>query len=78
MWQHYFVPTTIDEALELLAAQPEAARVVAGGTDLVIEVDRGVRRHDSGINRTNLRARSYGPAEGGESACADHGGQNQR
>ena len=54
MWQHYFVPTTIDEALELLAAQPGAARAVAGGTDLVIEVDRGVRRPEALVDITRI------------------------
>jgi carbon-monoxide dehydrogenase medium subunit len=42
MWQHYFQPTTLTAALELAAAHPDA-RFVAGGTDLVVELSRGLR-----------------------------------
>jgi carbon-monoxide dehydrogenase medium subunit len=54
MWQQYYRPATIDEALDLLAAQPGRARAVAGGTDLVIELDRGVRRLESLVDITRI------------------------
>lgn len=44
MWQTYYTPTSIDEALRLLAEHGSEARIVAGGTDLLIELQRGVRR----------------------------------
>lgn len=37
----YVAPTSIDEALEVLRANGDRARVVAGGTDLLVELDRG-------------------------------------
>jgi CO/xanthine dehydrogenase FAD-binding subunit len=43
MWQTYLTPHTLDEALDLLAEHKETARLVAGGTDLVVEIERGVR-----------------------------------
>jgi len=48
MWQTYYTPTSIDETLRLLAEHgPEAdgppARIIAGGTDLLIELRRGDR-----------------------------------
>lgn len=43
MWQTYFQPTTFDDALHLLAEHGAAARLVAGGTDIVVELQRGVR-----------------------------------
>ncbi len=43
MWSHYFTVSTTAEALELLAQYRERARIIAGGTDLIIELDREVR-----------------------------------
>jgi xanthine dehydrogenase iron-sulfur cluster and FAD-binding subunit A len=37
----YVAPATLDEALRLKAEHGAAARAVAGGTDLVVELDRG-------------------------------------
>jgi carbon-monoxide dehydrogenase medium subunit len=44
MWNQYLVAATLDEALALLAQYAGDARLIAGGTDLVIELDRRVRR----------------------------------
>jgi carbon-monoxide dehydrogenase medium subunit len=43
MWHHYYTVASLDEALQLLARQRERARIVAGATDLLIELERGVR-----------------------------------
>ncbi len=43
MWREYFRPQTLAEALALLAQYAPEARVIAGGTDLVVELDRRVR-----------------------------------
>lgn len=43
MWQNYYSITSVEEALDLLGRHGAAARVVAGGTDLVIELERGQR-----------------------------------
>lgn len=43
MWQHYYNVTALAEALELLAQYRERARLIAGGTDLLIEMERGQR-----------------------------------
>ena len=42
MWQQYIIPATLDETLDLLANHLGSARIVAGGTDIVVEIDRGV------------------------------------
>ena len=43
MWTDYLAPASLDEALDALAARAPNARLIAGGTDLLIELDLGVR-----------------------------------
>lgn len=43
MWRDYLIPQSLEQALELLAQHAPNARVIAGGTDLLVEFDRGVR-----------------------------------
>ena len=43
MWKNYFSATTLGEALQVLAEYQSHARIVAGGTDLLLEMERGVR-----------------------------------
>ncbi|MFN8382053.1 MAG: FAD binding domain-containing protein [Anaerolineales bacterium] len=44
MWQEYINATSTDEVIKILADKKEHARVVAGGTDLILELERGVRK----------------------------------
>jgi xanthine dehydrogenase FAD-binding subunit len=43
LWQDYAIPKTVHEALSLLADYKGEARVVAGGTDLILEIQQGRR-----------------------------------
>lgn len=43
MWHDYQNVTSIEEALQVLAVKGERARIVAGATDLILEIERGVR-----------------------------------
>ncbi len=43
MWQTYLQPTSLDEALALLQKYARQARVVAGGTDVMVELQRGIQ-----------------------------------
>ncbi|MCU0514402.1 MAG: FAD binding domain-containing protein [Anaerolineae bacterium] len=43
MWENYYTVSRLAEALELLAEHREKARIIAGGTDLLIELERGSR-----------------------------------
>src|SRR5512144_2923145 len=43
MWHEYYSVTRLDEAIDILAERGEHARIVAGATDLILEIERGVR-----------------------------------
>jgi len=44
MWQKYFNVMSVERALNILAENGKRARIVAGATDLILEIERGVRR----------------------------------
>jgi len=54
MWQTYYTPTSIDKALRLLAEHGPEARIIAGGTDLLVELRRGDRRTSVLIDVTRI------------------------
>jgi carbon-monoxide dehydrogenase medium subunit len=54
MWQSYYTPTSVDETLRLLAEQGSGVRLIAGGTDLLIELRRGVRQVSALIDVTRI------------------------
>jgi carbon-monoxide dehydrogenase medium subunit len=54
MWQQYLQPQCLDDALTLLAQYGEGARIVAGGTDVVVELSRGIRPTSTLIDVTAI------------------------
>jgi xanthine dehydrogenase iron-sulfur cluster and FAD-binding subunit A len=44
MWREYINATTINEVLQTLSERGESARIIAGATDLILELERGVRK----------------------------------
>jgi carbon-monoxide dehydrogenase medium subunit len=43
LWDVYYTVTSLEDAVELLGEHGEAARIVAGGTDLIVEIEHGTR-----------------------------------
>ncbi|HQV64264.1 MAG TPA: FAD binding domain-containing protein, partial [Anaerolineales bacterium] len=44
MWHQYTNATSIEQVIQILGDKKERARIVAGGTDLILELERGVRK----------------------------------
>jgi xanthine dehydrogenase iron-sulfur cluster and FAD-binding subunit A len=47
MWNDYYNVTSVEEALEILDERGGQARIVAGATDIIIEIERGVKKNIS-------------------------------
>jgi carbon-monoxide dehydrogenase medium subunit len=45
MWQDYISASNIEEVLQVLQEHQERSRIIAGGTDLILEIERGVRKN---------------------------------
>jgi len=54
VWERYCAPTQLDEALSLLALHQAEARVIAGGTDLLLEIERKLRAPHALIDITRI------------------------
>ena len=64
MWQSYFQPVSLNEALALLAQYEGRARVIAGGTDVLVELSRGVKPTETLIDITRVEELRYLRDEG--------------
>ncbi|GCE30814.1 hypothetical protein KDA_62980 [Dictyobacter alpinus] len=59
MWQTYLQPTNVQQALQLLADHGERARIIAGGTDVLVELQRGVKPTETLIDISTLADLKY-------------------
>jgi len=66
MYSTYFRPVTEAETLALLAEHGAGARIVSGGTDVLVELQRGVKPTGTLIDITALTALKYVRREGDE------------
>jgi xanthine dehydrogenase iron-sulfur cluster and FAD-binding subunit A len=64
MWQTYLRPTSLVETLDLLRTFAGDARLIAGGTDVLVELQRGVRPTQTLIDITALHELKYIRREG--------------
>ncbi|MGZ3583715.1 MAG: FAD binding domain-containing protein, partial [Ktedonobacterales bacterium] len=59
MWRTYLQPTRLTEALDMLRVHAGRARIVAGGTDVLVELQRGVKPTETLIDISALRELKY-------------------
>ena len=45
MWEQYYTVSSIDDALDILDSEREEAKIIAGGTDLILEIKNGQHPH---------------------------------
>ncbi|MBN1955637.1 MAG: FAD binding domain-containing protein [Anaerolineae bacterium] len=64
LWQTYYTPTSIEETLRLLADHGPGARIIAGGTDLLVEFERGVRRTPALIDISRVQGLGHAAVDG--------------
>src|SRR5215216_1981423 len=48
LWERYHSPRTVEEAVSLLTSYAGQARIIAGGTDLMIDLQFGADGHKLG------------------------------
>ena len=54
LWKTYYTVTSVEDAVSLLNEHRETARVMAGGTDLIVEIQNGVHAPDVLIDVTRV------------------------
>ncbi|HEY0615645.1 MAG TPA: FAD binding domain-containing protein [Candidatus Elarobacter sp.] len=59
MWSTVVRPSSVSDALDALARLGEQARIVAGGTDVLVELQRGVKPTGTLIDVSGLRELKY-------------------
>ncbi len=64
MWQTVLRPATVPAALTELARSERVARIVAGGTDVLVELQRGIKPAQTLIDISGLRDLKYVRHEG--------------
>src|SRR6476469_269044 len=65
LWQYYYQPSSLDQVLQLLHQHAGSARIVAGGTDVLVELQRGVKPTTTLIDITRLHELKYVRRAGG-------------
>jgi CO/xanthine dehydrogenase FAD-binding subunit len=66
VWEEYLSPSSIEEALEILKLYNGSARVIAGGTDLVLDLKEGSRKVTCLVDITKIEGLQNAEQDGKE------------
>ncbi len=61
LWDTYYTATSLEDAVKLLGEYRDRARIIAGGTDLIVEIENGARAPEAVIDVTRGRVGCYPP-----------------
>lgn len=64
LWRNVIRPLSLEAALEALAREGRNARLVAGGTDVLVELQRGVKPTQTLIDLSAVRSLAYARLDG--------------
>ena len=59
MWSTYVQPSSVDDVLRLLAERDPGTRLISGGTDILVELSRGIRPAERLIDLTRVDALDF-------------------
>jgi carbon-monoxide dehydrogenase medium subunit len=59
MWQAYEIPNSVQETLEILGRYEGRAQLIAGGTDLIVEIQEGKHSVDCLVDVTRIPGLDY-------------------
>jgi len=75
VWQEYYRPQTLQEALSILSRYPGRTRVIAGGTDLLLELKNASKKADYLVDIRDIEGMTKIEESGGGlliGACVTH------
>lgn len=67
MWEKYYTVANLDEAINILDSERQNAKIIAGGTDLVLELKKGIHpqiKYLIDITRLKVKKRIYEDNDG--------------
>ena len=76
MWEDYYRPQTLQEALDILSQHPGKARVIAGGTDLLLDLKNASKQVEYLVDIREIEGMTKIEERDGRlfiGACVTHG-----
>lgn len=56
---NYFMPKTVEEAVDILSKKKDSVSIVSGGTDLILEINEGHNKSDNIVDISKIESLKY-------------------